>query len=89
MDAAADSGVQFEGTQPKQTHADGVAFRVYSLLANGMGGLDWGGLPMVCAWIGAEDDMDGLMYRLAVIKEHGARNGRDDETTEAAQAAKD
>jgi hypothetical protein len=54
-----------------------------------MGGLDWAGLPMVCAWLGAEDDMDGLMYRLAVIKEHSAKNGRDNETTEPAQAAKD
>jgi hypothetical protein len=34
-----------------------------------MGGIDWAGLPAVCAWLGIED-IDGLLLRLAVIKLH-------------------
>ena len=46
-----------------------MAFRAYSLLSNGMGGLDWAGLPLVCEWLGVTD-VDGLLHRLAVIKAH-------------------
>jgi hypothetical protein len=42
---------------------------VAGLLANGMGGLDWAGLPLVCEWLGV-DDVDGLLLRLSVIKAH-------------------
>ena len=46
-----------------------LAIRVYNALANGSGGLDWAGLPVVCEWMGIED-LDGLMQRLIVIKTH-------------------
>ena len=42
---------------------------MWSLLANGMGGLDWAGLPLVCGWLGVHD-VEGLMQRLAIIKRH-------------------
>ncbi len=42
---------------------------VFNLLANGMGGIDWQGLPLVCGWLGISD-VEGLMERLAVIKLH-------------------
>jgi len=44
---------------------------VYSLLANGMGGIDWSGLPLVAGWFGVVD-MEGLMHRINIIKLHRA-----------------
>jgi hypothetical protein len=44
---------------------------VYSLLANGMGGVDWAGLPLVVGFLGIKD-MEGLMHRISVIKLHRA-----------------
>lgn len=46
-----------------------MAIQAHNLLANGMGGIDWAGLPYACAWLGI-DDVDGLMTRLLVIKTH-------------------
>lgn len=54
---------------PVATEADRVAFRIFNLLADGMGGLNWQGLPLVCGWLGVQD-VDGLMHRLAIIKTH-------------------
>lgn len=34
-----------------------------------MGGLDWGGLDIVCALLGV-DDPEALIHRLAVIKHY-------------------
>ena len=66
----ASQGVEYEGEPPPQaSHDEGIAFRAYSLLANGMGGLDWAGLPTVCAWLGVQD-VDGLLWRLSLIKSH-------------------
>lgn len=45
---------------------------VYSLLANGMGGLDWAGLPLLVGWFGIKDT-EGLMHRISVIKLHRAQ----------------
>lgn len=42
---------------------------MHDLLANGMGGLDWAGLPLVASWLGVTD-LDGLLARLEVIKLH-------------------
>jgi hypothetical protein len=39
------------------------------LLANGMGGIDWAGLPYVVATLGI-DDIEILINRLMVIKAH-------------------
>jgi hypothetical protein len=32
-----------------------------------MGGVDWGGVPLMCEWLGVED-VDGLLHRLIVLK---------------------
>jgi hypothetical protein len=42
---------------------------VFNLLADGMGGMNWSGLPLICGWLGLTD-VEGLMQRLAVIKLH-------------------
>mgnify|MGYP001220188524 FL=1 len=54
---------------PQAGAEDRLAFSVFNALANGMGGIDWSGLPMVCGWLGVED-MEGLMQRLTLIKAH-------------------
>lgn len=46
-----------------------MAFQVYGMLANGMGGLDWSHLAYAAAYYGA-DDLDDLTARLMVIKLH-------------------
>jgi hypothetical protein len=38
-------------------------------LANGAGGLDWAGLPLLCGWLGVAD-VEGLMQRLMFIRMH-------------------
>ena len=48
-----------------------------NLLANGMGGFDWAGLPLLCGWLGVQD-IEGLMDRLQVIKLHRKRKDSDD-----------
>lgn len=39
------------------------------MLANGMGGIDWSGLPLVCEWLGITD-IEGLLSRIAVMRAH-------------------
>lgn len=51
------------------------AFTVYRLLANGMGGLDWSGLPLLCGWLGITD-VEGLMQRLALIRMYRKAEGQ-------------
>lgn len=53
-----------------------------NLLANGMGGFDWAGLPLVCGWLGVQD-IEGLMDRLQVIKLHRKRKDTDDGNRQA------
>ena len=53
-----------------------AAFKAHTLLANGMGGHDWAGLPVVCAWLGITD-IDGLLHRLLIIKTHKPPGGID------------
>ena len=50
-------------------HADLLALRAWALLANGMGAVDWSGLPVVAAYLDV-DDVEGLVDRLHVIKTH-------------------
>jgi hypothetical protein len=38
-------------------------------MTNGMGGLDWQGLPYVAAYLGVQD-ITGLIDRLLIIKTH-------------------
>lgn len=40
------------------------------MLANGMGGIDWAGLPLACAVHGVQQDIEALIHRLTVIKTH-------------------
>jgi len=42
---------------------------VYRLLANGMGGVDWSGLPLLAGFMGVTD-IEGLMQRLVAIRMH-------------------
>ncbi len=44
-----------------------IASQAHVLLANGMGGIDWAGLPVVCELLGV-GDVEGLLQRLATIK---------------------
>lgn len=46
-----------------------MAYRAHNLLANGMGGLDWAGLPVVAEYLGV-DDLADLIARMEVIKLH-------------------
>lgn len=47
---------------------------IYGLAANGMGGIDWQALPMLCRWLGISD-IDGLIHRLTVIRLHRKPEG--------------
>lgn len=40
---------------------------MFKALSNDMGGVDWGGVPLMCEWWGV-DDLDGLLHRLTVLK---------------------
>lgn len=52
---------------PQATEEDHHAFAIFSLLANGSGGIDWSGLPLLAGYYGI-DDVQGLMQRIAAIK---------------------
>ncbi|HEY1395972.1 hypothetical protein [Roseateles sp.] len=42
---------------------------MFNLLSNGMGALDWSGLPLVVQHFGITD-VEGLLDRLEVIRQH-------------------
>jgi hypothetical protein len=46
-----------------------IALRIATLLGNGMGGMDWAGLPLLCGWIGVTDP-DALIVRLEIIRKY-------------------
>lgn len=48
--------------------------RAWNMLTNGMGGIDWAGLPVAVAYLGV-DDVEGLIDRLMVIKQHKPPDG--------------
>ena len=56
-----------------------MAFTLHAMLANGMGGIDWAGLPLACAWLGVRD-VDGLLQRLLIIKTHDPKRNQEDGT---------
>lgn len=58
-----------EGDIPPTDPGHQVAIKAWNLLTNGMGGIDWSGLPYVCALLGIED-VEQLIERLLVIKTH-------------------
>lgn len=68
LDAAA--GIEYEGeAKPAAGEDDRMAIRAWNLLADEMGGIDYAGLPLVCAHLGVAD-IDGLLIRLSTIKSH-------------------
>ena len=46
-----------------------VAIRCWNMLSNGMGGIDWSGLPFVAGHLGVED-IEALIADLTTIKTH-------------------
>lgn len=46
-----------------------MAIRGWNLLSNGMGGIDWAGLPLVVALLGVQE-VEPFVDRLLVIKTH-------------------
>lgn len=44
-------------------------------MANGMGGVDWQALPLLCGWLGITD-VQGLMQRLVVMRMYRKPNER-------------
>lgn len=46
-----------------------MAIRIFNGLSNGVGGLDWAGLPLLVTYHGVRD-VEGLLHRLLVIKGH-------------------
>ena len=62
------AGIEYEGED--EPHADDderLAFNVARLLANGMGGIDWSGLPLIAGLLGVAD-VEGLVMRIGIIK---------------------
>lgn len=57
-----------------------MAIKAWNLLQNGMGGIDYAGLPIVCALLGI-DDVALLMERLLVIRQHDPKKTRQDDGT--------
>jgi hypothetical protein len=53
------------------TEEDAQALKSFRLMSNGMGGLDWAGLPLAVARYGVRD-VAGLIDRLLIIKGHRA-----------------
>lgn len=73
LDASA--GVEYEGeAKPARSDADRITIKAWNMLTNGMGGIDYAGLPLVAAWLGI-DDMDDLMTRLLTVKTHKKPEG--------------
>jgi hypothetical protein len=63
-------GVRWDGPDaPVQTPDDALAIHVHNHLSNGMGGIDWAGLPLVVELLGVID-IEMLLHRLLVIRSH-------------------
>lgn len=59
---------------PQADDGDRIAIRAFNLLANGTGGIDWAGLPVVVELLGVED-IEDLLHRLEVIRMHKPPEG--------------
>lgn len=46
-----------------------MALEAWALLGNGMGGIEWSGLPLVAAVLGV-GDIERLVHALRVIRTH-------------------
>lgn len=51
-----------------------AAIRAHNMLANGMGGIDWAGLPLVAAFLGV-GDVEGLLESLETVLTHRPERG--------------
>lgn len=47
----------------------------YNLLANGSGGIDWAGLPLICEYLGITE-IEPLIHAIGVIKSHEPETDR-------------
>jgi hypothetical protein len=55
-----------------------MAIRAWNLLSNGMGAVDWAGMPAVLAMLDVPDaDIELLLHGLDVIKRHKPANAKD------------
>jgi hypothetical protein len=63
-----------------------IAIAVWNALTNGMGGIDWSGLPLQCELHGI-DDVESLCEALVNIKLHRLR--RDDEDDDSSNEPDD
>jgi hypothetical protein len=64
----ATSGIQYEGEKPPDPDPSHLtALRAWRMLANGMGGIDWAGLPIVADMLGITDPQ-ALIEHLTLIK---------------------
>lgn len=52
------------------------------MLSNGMGGLDWAGLPLVAELLGI-DDLEAFIRQLMTIKTHRPDKNEDDKPKDA------
>ena len=57
-----------QDTPPELDEMDRAALRVFMLLANGTGGIDWHGLPTACEYVGV-CDVEGLLWRIEAIQQ--------------------
>jgi hypothetical protein len=55
-----------------------LALRACHLLGNGMGGIDWAGLPFVIELLGIQD-IEMFIERLTVLKLHKPPPGEEDD----------
>lgn len=62
------------------------ALTVRNLLANGMGGIDWAGLPFVVEWLGVSD-LQGLMQRLSILLSYRKPSEREPVAADATEKA--
>jgi hypothetical protein len=66
----AQAGIEYEGEDPPTAGADdGLAITIWNMTANGMGGMDWSGFPLMCEWLGVQD-VEAVLHRLLIIKSH-------------------
>ena len=62
--------MEWEGEDKPQPSAhDALALEAWALLGNGMGGIDWAGLPLVAALLGVSD-VERLVHALRVLRTH-------------------
>ena len=64
------AGIEWEGEAPPQLPGEQLtAVEIFNTLANGMGGLDWAGLPLMVA-LHQVQDVEALVRDLQTIKFH-------------------